>query len=193
MDLTWYDELEARIPTGTVRTRFAPSPTGYMHVGNLRTALYTWLIARKAGGKFIFRLEDTDQTRQVEGATELIYRTLQECGLTHDEGPDVGGPVGPYIQTQRRGLYGKYAQLLVEKGHAYYCFCDKAEAEEEGASRRKRTPAATSPRRKSRPTWTPVNPTSSAKRFPRTGAPPSPTSPSGRSPWRTAPWTTRSC
>src|SRR5699024_7379681 len=98
MDLTWYDELEARIPTGTVRTRFAPSPTGYMHVGNLRTALYTWLIARKAGGKFIFRLEDTDQTRQVEGATELIYRTLQECGLTHDEGPDVGGPVGPYIQ-----------------------------------------------------------------------------------------------
>ena len=134
MDLTWYDELEARIPTGTVRTRFAPSPTGYMHVGNLRTALYTWLIARKAGGKFIFRLEDTDQTRQVEGATELIYRTLQECGLTHDEGPDVGGPVGPYIQTQRRGLYGKYAQLLVEKGHAYYCFCDKAEAEEEGAS-----------------------------------------------------------
>ena len=134
MDLTWYDELEARIPTGTVRTRFAPSPTGYMHVGNLRTALYTWLIARKAGGKFIFRLEDTDQTRQVEGATELIYRTLQECGLTHDEGPDVGGPVGPYIQTQRRGLYGKYAQLLVEKGHAYYCFCDKADAEEEGAS-----------------------------------------------------------
>ena len=134
MDLTWYDELEARIPTGTVRTRFAPSPTGYMHVGNLRTALYTWLIARKAGGKFIFSLEDTDQTRQVEGATELIYRTLQECGLTHDEGPDVGGPVGPYIQTQRRGLYGKYAQLLVEKGHAYYCFCDKAEAEEEGAS-----------------------------------------------------------
>ena len=131
MDLTWYDELEARIPTGTVRTRFAPSPTGYMHVGNLRTALYTWLIARKAGGKFIFRLEDTDQTRQVEGATELIYRTLQECGLTHDEGPDVGGPVGPYIQTQRRGLYGKYAQLLVEKGHAYYCFCEKAESEED--------------------------------------------------------------
>ena len=103
-------------PREPSRTRFAPSPTGYMHVGNLRTALYTWLIARKAGGKFIFRLEDTDQTRQVEGATELIYRTLGECGLTHDEGPDVGGPVGPYIQTQRRGLYGKYAQLLVEKG-----------------------------------------------------------------------------
>ncbi|MDY4430146.1 glutamate--tRNA ligase [Evtepia sp.] len=131
MDMTWFDEMEARIPTGIVRTRFAPSPTGYMHVGNLRTALYTWLIARKAGGSFIFRLEDTDQTRQVEGATELIYRTMAECGLTHDEGPDVGGPVGPYIQTQRRDLYGKYAQLLVEKGHAYYCFCEKAESEED--------------------------------------------------------------
>ena len=95
MDMTWYDELEARIPKGSVRTRFAPSPTGSMHVGNLRTALYTWLIARKAHGTFIFRLEDTDQTRQVEGATELIYRTMNECGLTHDEGPDVGGPVGP--------------------------------------------------------------------------------------------------
>ena len=131
MDMTWYDELEARIPKGSVRTRFAPSPTGYMHVGNLRTALYTWLIARKAHGTFIFRLEDTDQTRHVEGATELIYRTMNECGLTHDEGPDVGGPVGPYIQTQRRGLYGKYAQLLVEKGHAYCCFCEKAESEED--------------------------------------------------------------
>ena len=131
MDMTWFDELEAKIPKGTVRTRFAPSPTGYMHVGNLRTALYTWLIARKAGGQFIFRLEDTDQTRQVEGATELIYRTMAECGLTHDEGPDVGGPVGPYIQTQRRGLYGKFAELLVEKGHAYYCFCEKAESEED--------------------------------------------------------------
>ena len=131
MDMTWYDELEARIPKGSVRTRFAPSPTGYMHVGNLRTALYTWLIARKNKGTFIFRLEDTDQTRQVEGAAELIYRTMNECGLTHDEGPDVGGPVGPYIQTERRGLYGKYAELLAEKGHAYYCFCEKAESEEE--------------------------------------------------------------
>ncbi len=130
MDMTWFDEMEARIPTGTVRTRFAPSPTGYMHVGNLRTALYTWLIARKDKGTFIFRLEDTDQTRQVEGATELIYRTMAECGLTHDEGPDVGGPVGPYIQTQRRDLYGKYARLLVEKGHAYYCFCEKDEEDE---------------------------------------------------------------
>ena len=131
MDMTWYDELEAKIPTGTVRTRFAPSPTGYMHVGNLRTALYTWLIARKDKGTFIFRLEDTDQTRQVEGATELIYKTMGECGLTHDEGPDVGGPVGPYIQTERRGFYGKYAELLVEKGHAYYCFCEKSESEED--------------------------------------------------------------
>ena len=194
MDLTWYDELEARIPTGTVRTRFAPSPTGYMHVGNLRTALYTWLIARKAGGKFIFRLEDTDQTRQVEGATELIYRTLQECGLTHDEGPDVGGPVGPYIQTQRRGLYGKYAQLLVEKATPITASATRPRPKRRALpSRRKRTPAATSPRRRSRPIWTPASPTSSAKRFPRMGAPPSPTSPSGRSPWRTAPWTTRSC
>ncbi len=131
MDMNWYDELESRIPKGTVRTRFAPSPTGYMHVGNLRTALYTWLIARKNKGTFIFRLEDTDQTRQVEGAADLIYRTMNECGLTHDEGPDVGGPVGPYIQTERRGLYGRYAQLLAEKGHAYYCFCEKAESEEE--------------------------------------------------------------
>ncbi len=135
MDMTWFDEQEARIPKGTVRTRFAPSPTGYMHVGNLRTALYTWLIARKAHGTFIFRLEDTDQTRQVEGATELIFHTLAECGLTHDEGPDVGGPVGPYVQTQRRGLYGKYAQLLVERGHAYHCFCEKTEEESEGFDR----------------------------------------------------------
>lgn len=131
MDKKFFDEMESRIPKGMVRTRFAPSPTGYMHVGNLRTALYTWLIARKAGGVFIFRLEDTDQSRQVEGATELIYRTLGECGLTHDEGPDVGGPVGPYIQTERRGLYGKYAKLLVEKGAAYYCFCEKSESEED--------------------------------------------------------------
>ena len=115
-DMTWYEANEKKIPVGEVRTRFAPSPTGYMHVGNLRTALYTWLIARKNKGAFIFRLEDTDQTRQVEGATELIYRTMNECGLTHDEGPDVGGPVGPYIQTERRGLYGKYAELLTEKG-----------------------------------------------------------------------------
>ena len=115
MDMTWFDEMEKRIPVGKVRTRFAPSPTGYMHVGNLRTALYTWLIARHDNGTFILRIEDTDQTRQVEGATEVIYKTLTECHLTWDEGPDLGGPVGPYIQTQRKDLYRKYADLLVEK------------------------------------------------------------------------------
>ena len=131
MDMTWYQEMERRIPKGKIRTRFAPSPTGYMHVGNLRTALYTWLIARHGGGTFILRIEDTDQGRLVEGATEVIYRTLRECGLTWDEGPDVGGPVGPYIQTQRRDLYAKYGELLVERGHAYYCFCEKAESAED--------------------------------------------------------------
>ena len=131
-DMKWFEEQEARIPRGEVRTRFAPSPTGYMHVGNLRTALYTWLIARHNGGKFILRIEDTDQGRYVDGAVEVIYRTLNECGLDHDEGPDVGGPVGPYIQTERRGLYGEYAELLIEKGCAYRCFCEKTEDEGEG-------------------------------------------------------------
>ncbi len=134
MDMTYFQEMEARIPQGKVRTRFAPSPTGYMHVGNLRTALYTWLIARNAGGTFILRIEDTDQNRQVEGATEVIYRTLAECHLDHDEGPDVGGPVGPYIQSRRRDIYGKYARLLVELGHAYYCFCEKTDSEEDTGS-----------------------------------------------------------
>ncbi|MPM51447.1 Glutamate--tRNA ligase [bioreactor metagenome] len=113
-----------------VRTRFAPSPTGYMHVGNLRTALYAYLIARKAGGTFILRIEDTDQERQKEGAVELIYRTLAETGLTHDEGPDVGGPYAPYVQSERRDIYKKYALELVDKGAAYYCFCDKERLEE---------------------------------------------------------------
>ncbi len=131
MDTAFFDQMEARIPKGKVRTRFAPSPTGYMHVGNLRTALYTWLIARHAGGTFILRIEDTDQGRLVEGATDVIYRTMAECGLTHDEGPDVGGPVGPYIQSERRDLYLPYAKLLVEKGAAYYCFCEKTESEED--------------------------------------------------------------
>ena len=130
MDMTWFEQMEARIPKGEVRTRFAPSPTGYMHVGNLRTALYTWLIARHNGGKFILRIEDTDQERYVEGAVDVIYRTMAQCGLDHDEGPDVGGPVGPYVQTERRGLYGKYAELLIEKGHAYRCFCEKCEETE---------------------------------------------------------------
>ena len=127
--MDFFEEMEARIPKGEVRTRFAPSPTGYMHVGNLRTALYTWLIARRYGGKFILRIEDTDQGRLIEGATDVIYRTMAECGLTHDEGPDVGGPVGPYIQSQRRDLFGKYAKLLCKKGGAYYCFCQKSDEE----------------------------------------------------------------
>ena len=134
MDMKWFDDMEARIPKGKVRTRFAPSPTGYMHIGNLRTALYTWLIARHQDGTFILRIEDTDQERLVEGATEVIYKTLRECGLTWDEGPDIGGPVAPYIQTERRNTYGKYAELLVERGHAYYCFCEKTESEEESGN-----------------------------------------------------------
>ncbi len=131
LDRKYFEEMEAKIPRGKVRTRFAPSPTGYMHVGNLRTALYTWLIARNAGGTFILRIEDTDQGRLVEGATDVIYKTLAECHLDHDEGPDVGGPVAPYIQSERRDTYGRYARLLVEKGRAYYCFCEKAESGED--------------------------------------------------------------
>ena len=131
LDIKYFEEMEAKIPKGKVRTRFAPSPTGYMHVGNLRTALYTWLIARNARGTFILRIEDTDQGRLVEGATDVIYRTLTECHLDHDEGPDVGGPVAPYIQSERRDTYGKYARLLVEKGQAYYCFCEKGDSAED--------------------------------------------------------------
>ena len=130
MDMKWFEDMEARIPIGEVRTRFAPSPTGYMHVGNLRTALYAYLIARNKGGKFILRIEDTDQNRYIEGATEVIYSTLAQCGLKHDEGPDIGGPVGPYVQTERREIYKKYAELLIEKGGAYRCFCNKDEREE---------------------------------------------------------------
>ena len=110
-----------------VRTRFAPSPTGYMHVGNLRTALYAYLIAKGGGGKFLLRIEDTDQGRQVEGAVEIIYQTLRETGLIWDEGPDIGGPVGPYVQSERMGIYKEHALALVEKGAAYYCFCAKDE------------------------------------------------------------------
>ena len=112
-----------------VRTRFAPSPTGFMHVGNLRTALYAWLLARSRQGKFILRIEDTDQARYVENAVEVIYATLKSAGLEHDEGPDKDGGVGPYIQSERKGLYRQYAEQLVEKGAAYYCFCDKCEDE----------------------------------------------------------------
>ncbi len=112
-----------------VRTRFAPSPTGYMHLGNLRTALYTWLFARSQGGNFILRVEDTDQQRLVEGAVELMYRSLKQAGLDWDEGPDVGGPCGPYIQSQRKDMYAPYAWELVEKGAAYVCFCTKERLE----------------------------------------------------------------
>ena len=110
-----------------VRTRFAPSPTGFMHMGGVRTALYNYLFAKKNGGKFILRIEDTDQERFVEGATEVIYQTLRECGMNWDEGPDIGGDYGPYVQSERKALYLPYAQQLVEKGAAYYCFCTKEE------------------------------------------------------------------
>jgi len=140
MDMTWFEDMESRIPRGAVRTRFAPSPTGYMHVGNLRTALYTWLIARRHHGAFLLRIEDTDQGRLVDGAVEIIYATLRKCGLRWDEGPDVGGPVGPYIQTQRRELYGRYAARLVELGGAYPCFCTKEETEQLHAAGGKHCP-----------------------------------------------------
>lgn len=110
-----------------IRTRYAPSPTGRMHVGNLRTALYAYLIAKHEGGDFILRIEDTDQERYVEGAVDIIYRTLEKTGLVHDEGPDKDGGVGPYVQSERQkqGIYLKYAKELIDKGEAYYCFCDK--------------------------------------------------------------------
>ena len=114
-----------------VRTRFAPSPTGRMHVGNLRTALYAYLITKHEGGDFILRIEDTDQERYVEGAVDIIYRTLQKTGLIHDEGPDKDGGCGPYVQSERQaqGIYLKYAKELIDKGEAYYCFCDKERLE----------------------------------------------------------------
>ena len=114
-----------------IRTRFAPSPTGRMHVGNLRTALYAYLITKHEGGDFILRIEDTDQERYVEGAVDIIYRTLAKTGLLHDEGPDKDKGFGPYVQSERQaqGIYLKYAQQLVEQGDAYYCFCKKEELE----------------------------------------------------------------
>lgn len=120
-----------KIMSEKVRTRFAPSPTGRMHVGNLRTALYAWLIARHAKGEFILRIEDTDQERYVEGAVDIIYRTLKETGLNWDEGPDIGGDFGPYVQSERqeKGIYLEYAKKLIEKGEAYYCFCTKERLE----------------------------------------------------------------
>ncbi len=113
-----------------VRTRFAPSPTGYLHIGGVRTALYAWLYAKKNGGDFILRIEDTDRERLVESACDIIYSTLKDCGLTYDEGPDVGGDFGPYIQSDRKDIYLKYAEQLVEQGDAYYCFCTKERLQE---------------------------------------------------------------
>ena len=115
--------------SNTIRTRFAPSPTGFMHVGNLRTALYEYLTAKHEGGTFVLRIEDTDQERYVEGATDVIYNTLKTAGLIHDEGPDLGGDYGPYIQSERVGTYLPFAKRLVEEGKAYYCFCTKERLE----------------------------------------------------------------
>ena len=114
-----------------VRTRFAPSPTGYMHIGNLRTALYAYLIAKKDDGDFILRIEDTDQGRLVEGAVDIVYDTLKLCGLNHDEGPDVGGNFGPYVQSERMasGLYSEYAHKLIDLGYAHYCFCKQEDVQ----------------------------------------------------------------
>ena len=112
-----------------IRTRFAPSPTGFMHIGNLRTALYEYLIAKNKGGRFILRIEDTDQNRLVEGSTEVIYKTLKLSGLKHDEGPDIGGEYGPYIQSERKAVYMEYALKLVDSGNAYRCFCDRERLE----------------------------------------------------------------
>ena len=116
-----------------IRTRFAPSPTGYMHIGNLRTALYAYLIAKKDNGDFILRVEDTDQGRLVEGAVDIIYQTLKQCGLKHDEGPDVGGDFGPYVQSERMasGIYSKYAHELVAMGKAHVCFCKEEDIEKQ--------------------------------------------------------------
>ena len=114
-----------------VRTRFAPSPTGYMHIGNLRTALYAYLYAKANDGDFVLRIEDTDRNRYVEGATQVIYDTLKTAGIKHDEGPDIGGDFGPYIQSERKGMYKEYAEELVRNGHAYYCFCQKDDPRED--------------------------------------------------------------
>jgi len=111
-------------------TRFAPSPTGYMHIGNLRTALYAYLTAKSNGGRFILRIEDTDRERLVESAVDIIIQTLRATNLYYDEGPDVGGEHGPYIQSERKNIYTKYAQQLIDIGDAYYCFCTKERLEE---------------------------------------------------------------
>lgn len=125
--IDFYPNLRGAITMSekNVRTRFAPSPTGFMHVGNLRTALYEYLIAKSLGGTFVLRIEDTDQERLVQGAVDIIYNTLEQVGLKHDEGPDVGGEFGPYVQSERKDIYLPYAEQLVREGKAYYCFCTK--------------------------------------------------------------------
>ena len=112
-----------------IRTRFAPSPTGFMHIGNLRTALYEYLIAKSNNGDFVLRIEDTDRERLIEGAEKVIYDTLSKVGLKHDEGPDIGGEFGPYVQSERKDMYKPYAEQLVREGKAYYCFCSKERLE----------------------------------------------------------------
>ena len=116
---------DALIMTGKVRTRYAPSPTGFMHVGNLRTALYEYLIAKSQGGTFVLRIEDTDQERYVDGAVDVIYNTLAKAGLKHDEGPDIGGDYGPYVQSERKDMYRPFAERLIDEGKAYRWFCSK--------------------------------------------------------------------
>ena len=117
------------MPELTVRTRYAPSPTGFMHVGNLRTALYEYLVAKSQNGKFILRIEDTDRERLVDGAVDVIYNTLKLAGLQHDEGPDLGGDFGPYVQSERKDMYLPYAEQLIKEGKAYRCFCSKERLE----------------------------------------------------------------
>ena len=190
LNMDFFEQMEARIPRGEVRTRFAPSPTGYMHVGNLRTALYTYLIARHLGGKFILRIEDTDQERLVEGAVDVIYQTLRQCGLSHDEGPDVGGPVGPYVQTERRELYGRYAELLMEKGGAYRCFCTRERLEELHRDNPTAKYDGRCANRRLTKSWPPGSPMSSARRFRAGASQPFPMQPSARSPFPTTRWTT---
>ena len=147
------------------RTRFAPSPTGYMHIGNLRTALYEYLIAKSSGGSFILRIEDTDQKRYVEGATEIIYNTLKTVGMNWDEGPDIGGEYGPYIQSERLPLYQEYAHKLVELGGAHYCFCAKTEHDddEEETVLGAKFKASAFRWKRPKPVLLPANPMSSAR------------------------------
>ena len=121
-----------------MRTRLAPSPTGEIHVGSIRTLLYDYALARQSGGELVLRIEDTDQSRYVEGSVERMLKVIKDYGLTWDEGPEVGGPYEPYFQSQRLDIYKKYAEELVQKGNAYYCFCDEERLNKVGMSREKR-------------------------------------------------------